>query len=122
MILKLDMSKTYDRVEWSFLTNIMKKIGLCEAWINLSFNYVSKVSYSILTNGEPKGSIIPTRGIRQGDHLSSYLFLLCSEGLNKMLQQVAKKILFEVILCVKMALGLLTSYLQMTVCYFVEQD
>lgn len=89
MFLKLDMSKAYDQMEWSFLTGIMRKMGFCEAWINLIFNCVSIVSYSIMVNGEPKGNILPSRGIRQGDPLSPFLFLLCSEGLNRMLQWAA---------------------------------
>ena len=48
--------------------------------------YIQSVSYSILVNGEPKGHIIPSRGIRQGDPLFPYLFLLCSEGLNGLIQ------------------------------------
>ena len=83
--------KAYDQVEWSFLTNIMKKMGFCEAWISLIFNCVSTVSYSILVNGEPKGNIILPRGIRQGDPLSPFLFLCCLEGLNRMLQQAAQE-------------------------------
>ena len=47
---------------------------------------VSTVSYSILINGEPKGKIVPLRGIRQGDPISPYLFLLCAEGLSAMLK------------------------------------
>ena len=46
------------------------------------------MSYSILVNGELMGDIRPSRGLRQGDPLSPYLFLLCLEGLNRMLQKV----------------------------------
>ena len=44
------------------------------------------MTYSILVNGEPKGHIVPTRAIHKGDPLSSYLFLLCSEGLNSLIE------------------------------------
>ena len=67
----------------------MKKMGYCDKWVSLIFECISIVSYSILVNGKPKGDIRPSRGIRQGDPLSPYLFLLCSEGLNRMLQKAA---------------------------------
>ena len=50
---------------------------------------ITTVSYSILINGETKGLITPTRGIRQGDPLSPFLFLLCIEGLNTLIVQAA---------------------------------
>ena len=51
---------------------------------------VKSVSYSILVNGEPKGHIVPTRGIRQGDPLSPYLFLICSKGLNGLIEHAVE--------------------------------
>ena len=68
---------------------IMEKMGFCEKWRSIIFECISTVSYSILVNGEPKGDIRPTRGIRQGNPLSPYLFLLCLEGLNRLLQRAA---------------------------------
>ena len=47
----------------AFFIEIMKKMGFCDAWVNLIYGCISMVSYSILGNGEPKGDISPTRGI-----------------------------------------------------------
>ena len=52
---------------------------------------LTTISYSILINGKPKGMIVPTRGIRQGDPLSPFLFLLCIEGLNGLISQAANR-------------------------------
>ena len=89
MAIKLDMSKAYDWIEWVYLENIMRKMGFYEQWIRLIMACVQSMTYSILVNGEPHGLIHPTRGIRQGDPLSSFLLLLCTEGLNGLIQQAA---------------------------------
>lgn len=51
----------------------MRKMGFHERWISLVMIYISILSYSVLINGEAKGNLIPSRGLRQGDPISSYL-------------------------------------------------
>lgn len=84
MALKLDMSKANDRLGQVFLQRIMEKMGFHPTWI---LEWICSVTYSVLVNGEPKGHIVPTKGICQGDPLSPYLFLICSEGLNCLIEQ-----------------------------------
>lgn len=90
MALKPNMCKAYDRVEWCFLEDLMRKMGFNERWIGLLMICVKTVTYSILVNGEQKVVIRPTREIRQGDPLSHFLFLLCIESLHGIINQVAR--------------------------------
>lgn len=64
----------------------MQQLGFEEAWISLVMQCVSTVSFQVKVNGELLPSFRPTRGLRQGDTISPYLFLLCGEGLSCMLK------------------------------------
>lgn len=69
----------------------MRKMGFGERWIGLIMVCVRTITYSILVNREPKGLICPTKGIRQGDPLSPFLFILCSKGLHGLIKQAARE-------------------------------
>jgi hypothetical protein len=84
--MNLDMHKAYDRVEWCFLEKIMIKLGFDRRWVKLIMSYVNSVKYRVRFNSVETDTIIPTRGLHQGDPLSPYLFLLVAEGLSCMLK------------------------------------
>ncbi|KAK1678101.1 hypothetical protein QYE76_038949 [Lolium multiflorum] len=85
--LKIDMMKAYDRIEWAYLHDCLTKLGFADSWINSVMRCVTSARYAVKVNGALTSPVVPSRGIRQGDPISPYLFLLCTEGLSCLMQK-----------------------------------
>ncbi|KAI5338016.1 hypothetical protein L3X38_017287 [Prunus dulcis] len=81
------MAKAYDRVELVFLERMIPTMEFSDRFIQLIMGCITSVSYSLLIQGLPLGHLTPTRGLRQGDPLSSYLFLLMTEAFSALLHK-----------------------------------
>lgn len=88
MVVRIDMAKAYDKVDWSTLLGILNCHGFGKNFCNMIQECISTISYSILINGSPCGFFKSTRGIRQGDHLSPALFTILSDILSRLLARV----------------------------------
>lgn len=90
MMLRLDLKKAFDRLEWSFISYSLQKLNFPTPIINLIMSCVTTLSISILVNGTPTRFFQPSRGIRQGDPLSSYLFIICMETLSQLIDEATQ--------------------------------
>nr|KYP64364.1 Transposon TX1 uncharacterized [Cajanus cajan] len=85
--LKIDISKAFDRLSWNYLRCIMERLGFCNKWVSWMMMCITSVHFQVLLNGNRVGSIVPGRGLRQGDPLSPYLFILGMEGLSSLIHK-----------------------------------
>lgn len=82
MILKLDLKKAYDHMEWAFILDSLKVAGIPMELINPIMSCISSGFWKLLWNGEERDAFKPTRGLRQVEPLSTFLFVLCMERLS----------------------------------------
>ena len=98
----------------------MLKLGFDNRWVDLMMLCVSTVCYNVLVHGREVGPIIPKRGLRQGDPLSPYLFILCAEGLSSSIKRAESEGLLHHVGSIGLDQLFLIFFLQTIVCFSSE--
>jgi hypothetical protein len=95
MLFKVDFEKAYDSVDWGYLDSVMKGMSFPVLWRKWVRECVSTATAAVLVNGSPTDEFHLQRGLRQGDPLSPFLFLLAAEGLNVLMKAMVENNLFS---------------------------
>ncbi|GJV75495.1 RNA-directed DNA polymerase, eukaryota [Tanacetum coccineum] len=94
MILKIDFEKAFDSVSWDFLDQVLQFTGFGHTWRSWIRGCLSSAKASVLVNGSPTAEFDLQRGLRQGDPLSPFLFILVMEGLHVAIEDAINAGLF----------------------------
>lgn len=113
MVLKIDLEKACDRLEWPFIEDTLLDVGLPVKMVNVIMKCVPSASFKLLWNSEGTDSVTQTRGMRQGDPLSPYLFVLCLEHLAHRIQQEVARGCWKPLKALRQALRCHTYFLPM---------
>jgi hypothetical protein len=89
-LFKVDFERAYDTVSWSFLERMMIKMGFAEGWMKWMRACIFESLMSVLVNSSPTNDFKVGRGLRQGDPLSPFLFLIVAEGLAGMMRRAVE--------------------------------
>ncbi|PNX82415.1 cysteine-rich receptor-like protein kinase, partial [Trifolium pratense] len=87
LFFKVDFERAYDTINWSYLERMMLKMGFAQKWMSWMRACVFHSSMSVLINGSPTEDFTVGKGLRQGDPLSPFLFLIAAEGLTGMVNK-----------------------------------
>jgi hypothetical protein len=89
MLVKLDISKAFDSVSWPFLLEVLQHLGFGQVWRDIISGLLWTSSSQVLLNGLRGQPILHRRGLRQGDHLSPFLFILVMDTLGFLINKAA---------------------------------
>ena len=90
-IIKLNVEKAFDKISWRFIDFMLIKKNYPATWRKWVKACISNVQYSILINGRPRGKIVPSRGLRRGDAIWPFIFVLAMDYLSRLLTNMEKQ-------------------------------
>ncbi|XP_070022043.1 uncharacterized protein LOC142177522 [Nicotiana tabacum] len=119
-MIKIDLQKAYDAVEWIFLEQVLDEIGFPRQFTMWTLECVKTVNYSILVNGESTAQFDAAKGLRHGDPISPFLFALAMKYLSRKLNELKgnKEFKYQP-KCSKLAM--LIYHVHLIYCYFLEE-
>ncbi|GAU44274.1 hypothetical protein TSUD_135150 [Trifolium subterraneum] len=94
MMFKVDFEKAYDSVDWGYLDDVMGRMSFPTLWRKLIKECICTATTSVLVNGSSTNEFPLERGLRQGDPLSPFLFLLAAKGLHVLMEAMVERNLF----------------------------
>lgn len=95
LLLKVDFERAYDSVNWNFLKYMLNRMGFCSIWIGWIMECVCSKSISVLVNSSPTKEFVAGKGLKQGDPLAPFLFLIIAEGLTGLVTKAVDVNLFK---------------------------
>ncbi|XP_071695356.1 secreted RxLR effector protein 78-like [Rutidosis leptorrhynchoides] len=95
LIFKVDFEKAFDSVNWDYLLELMKSMGFGTIWCKWISSCLKSATISILINGSPTSEFNLKRGVRQGDPLSPFLFIIAAEGLNILTKMAVERGMYK---------------------------
>jgi hypothetical protein len=85
--IKVDLAKAYDMIRWDFIHHTLKEVGLPSSMVDIIMHSITSVKTNVKWNGARAEYFEPQRGIRQGDPISPYVFVICMDKLSHMISQ-----------------------------------
>lgn len=91
LMFKVNFDKAFNSINWEFLNSIQYQMGFGNKWRLWIHDRLKSSRSSIIINGSPTKEFKISKGVRQGDPFSPFLFIIATEGLNVAMEAASEK-------------------------------